>query len=362
MFKASFEDDIPKVQLSNIKDVENEFSQIKRTLENTSLDWEKRIDVMKRIRSIIKEKGDADEVLTNLRTLDISFSNSFKDLRSKVVREACITVSYMSLKLGLKCERLIELLLPNLINLIQNSVKIMSSSALIALRFIIQNTHSPRLIPLITSHLSSKSRDIRRAITECLCSMFVKWPTTTLDKHNALLQETLKKGLADADAEARSLSRKAFWGYSNHFKQQADHLFHSLDPVKQKLLYNEQFGNGLNNGLSNSHSTTSLPTTTSRSSSSSSLARQTATLTASLINGPHKSLLTNTQATNNFINSINRSSIPVISPKVQATANMPLNKNSPVRTASAIDIGARAATLRQRNNLASRRRESNERK
>lgn len=354
MFKSAFEEDLPKVQLTNTKDVENEFSSIKKSLENTQLDWEKRIEAMQRVRAIIRQKGDADEVLVNLRTLDHSFANSFKDLRSKVVREACITVSYISLKLGVKCERLIELLLPNLINLIQNSVKIMSSSALVGLRFIIQNTHSHRLIPLIVLHLSSKSREIRKAVTECLHLMLINWPTHTLDKHNQLLQDSIKKGLADADAEARSFSRKAFWGYSNHFKQQADHLFHSLDPVKQKVLYNEQYGNGsLNNGLTNSHSTTSLPAT-SRSSSSSSLARQTA-LTASLINGPHKSLLT---ATNQ-----NKSSIPVISPRALTNTGLPLNKSSPVRTASAIDIGARAAALRGRNsNLISKRRESNERK
>ena len=350
MFISLFEE-IPKVQLYNSKDIENEFNSIRRILENTNADWEKRIDAIQKIRSIIKEKSDSDEILLNLRTLDISFSNSFKDLRSKVVRESCITISYISVKLGSKCDRLIEILLPNLISLIQNSVKIMSSSALIALRFIIQNTHSHRLIPIIISHLNSKSRDIRRAITESILLMLTKWPTSTLDKHNNLLQEAIKKGLADADAEARAFSRKAFWGYSNHFKQQADHLFHSLDSVKQKVLYNEQFGNnnGLNNCLSNSHSTTSLPAT-SRSSSSSSLARQTA-LTASLINGPHKSLLTTS-------NIATKSSIPVVSPRL----NIPANKNSPVRTASAIDIGARAISLRNRNNLVvtTKRRDSNE--
>ena len=351
----AFEEDIPKVQLSNTKDVENEFNSIKKSLENTQLDWEKRIEAMQRIRAIVRLKGDAEEVLVNLRLVDHAFANSFKDLRSKVVREACITVSYISLKLGVKCERLIELLLPNLINLIQNSVKIMSSSALVGLRFIIQNTHSHRLIPLIVLHLRSKSREIRKAVTECLYLMLTNWPTHTLDKHNQLLQDSIKKGLADADAEARSFSRKAFWGYSSHFKQQADHLFHSLDPVKQKVLYNEQCGNGgLNSGLTNSHSTTSLPAT-SRSSSSSSLARQTALTASLMINGPHKSLLT---ATNQ-----NKSSIPVISPRAVANTGIPLHKNSPVRTASAIDIGARAAALRSRNsNLISKRREANESK
>lgn len=86
MFISAFED-IPKVQLYTSKDIENEFSSIKKALDNASLDWEKRLEAIQRIRSIIKEKSETDEILLNLRTLDHSFSNTFKDLRSKVVRE-----------------------------------------------------------------------------------------------------------------------------------------------------------------------------------------------------------------------------------------------------------------------------------
>ena len=34
------------------------------------------------------------------------------------------------------------------------------------------------------------------------------WPTHTLERHIAVLQEAIKKGLADADAEARVHSRR----------------------------------------------------------------------------------------------------------------------------------------------------------
>ncbi|XP_077506653.1 CLIP-associating protein 1-like isoform X14 [Amblyomma americanum] len=77
-------------------------------------------------------------------------------------------------------------------------------------------------------------------------------PTHTLERHIAILQEAIKKGISDADPEARAFSRKAFWGFSDHFKEQADVLLNSLDTSKQRMfqgelcMSNSSFSNSLN--------------------------------------------------------------------------------------------------------------------
>lgn len=139
-----------------------------------------------------------------------------------------------------RCDRFAEALLPTLSNLIQNGAKIMSSSAVVAIRFIIQHTHSSRLIPVITYNISSKSKEIRKASCEFLDQLLCTWPTHALDKHVAVLSEAIKKGISDADPEARAHSRKAFWSFSDKFKSEADFLLNSLDSAKQKLLQDQQ--------------------------------------------------------------------------------------------------------------------------
>lgn len=77
------------------------------------------------------------------------------------------------------------------------------------MKFILQYIHSPRLIPLITSNATtSKSKDIRRSCCEFLEQILNQWPTHSLERHITLLQEAIKKGIADADPEARVSSRK----------------------------------------------------------------------------------------------------------------------------------------------------------
>lgn len=67
---------------------------------------------------------DFEEFRENVRTLEVPLQGSIKDLRSQVVREACVTIAFLAQSLGSKFDRPAELLLPTLINLIQNSAKV----------------------------------------------------------------------------------------------------------------------------------------------------------------------------------------------------------------------------------------------
>lgn len=128
----------------------------------------------------------------------------------------------------------------------------MSSSAVIAIRFIIQSTHASRLIPVITYNISSKSKEIRKSCCEFLEQLLHTWPTQALEKHVGILQEAIKKGISDADPEARHYSRMAFWGFAEKFKKEANYLLTSLDSNKQRLLHGEH------NNISNWSSTNSV--------------------------------------------------------------------------------------------------------
>jgi CLIP-associating protein 1/2 len=171
------------LKLSSGKDVENQLASVRDTLADTNNDWEKRVEAvrnkiliifcffvnifffikLKRLRSIVAGGGDQyDEFFRNLRQLDLPLVATVKDLRSQIVREACITLAFMSIRLTNRFERTAEGVLPAMINLIQNSVKIISTSSAVGMRYIVTNTQSAKLIPLILTGIESKSKEIRR--------------------------------------------------------------------------------------------------------------------------------------------------------------------------------------------------------
>ena len=171
-----------------------------------------------------------------------------------MVREACITIGYMSQQLRHRVDRFLEALMQNIISLIPNSAKVMSSSGIVCMRFIIQNTYSARFIPIITSNISSKSKEIRKHCCEFIQQLLHTWPTHALEKHKDILQESIKKGISDADPDARVFARKAYWGFADHFKDQADTLLNSLDPNHRRMLQSS----GVSGNMSNSSSSNSL--------------------------------------------------------------------------------------------------------
>jgi len=250
-FIQAFED-VKKVNIYSGKCVEDEMRKIHTVLSNEKADWRQRMDSLATLRSVIIAGGAGyDEFVQPLKTLEMPMESCVKDLRSQVVREACITIAFMSQQLKHKVDRFVEFMLPGLINLIQNSAKVMATSGVVCLRFLIQNTYSSRFLPILCHSISSKSNVIRRHICEFMDQLLHTWPTQAMEKHVSLIQETIKKGISDADSEARSHSRKAYWGFADHFKEHADQLLNTLDPTHRRMLQGE---------MSNSSSTNSLTT------------------------------------------------------------------------------------------------------
>uniref|UniRef100_A0A4W3J761 Cytoplasmic linker associated protein 2 n=1 Tax=Callorhinchus milii TaxID=7868 RepID=A0A4W3J761_CALMI len=207
-------DDVPTVQIFSNRELEETLNKIREILSDDKHDWDQRIIALKKIRSLlIAGATEYDCFFQHLRLLEGAFKLSAKDLRSQVVREACITV----------------------------------------------HTHVPRLIPLITSNCTSKSVAVRRRCYEFLDLLLQEWQTHSLERHVAVLVDTVKKGISDADSEARIEARKTYWSLRNHFPGEADALYNSLEPSYQK---------GFQTHLKSSTSAASLPQSDRSSSSS----------------------------------------------------------------------------------------------
>ncbi|XP_010878069.2 CLIP-associating protein 1a isoform X19 [Esox lucius] len=258
-FIKAFEE-VPTVQIHSNRELEDNLSKVRDVLSDDKNDWEHRVTALKKVRSLLLAGAlDYDSFPQQLRLLEAPLKLSAKDLRSQVVREACITLGYLSTLMGNRFDHCAETLMPTLLNLVPNSAKVMATSGVAAIRLILRHTHYPRLIPIITSNCTSKSVAVRRRSYEFLELLLLEWQTHTLERHVAVLTETIKKGIHDADSEARSVARKCYWGFHGHYSREAEHLFQALESTYQKALQSH---------LKSSDSIISLPQSDRSSSSS----------------------------------------------------------------------------------------------
>ncbi|XP_078712228.1 CLIP-associating protein 1-A-like isoform X14 [Lampetra fluviatilis] len=252
-------EDVTPAQIFSTRDLEESLAKVREVLADDKHDWEHRVTALKKLRSlVIAGATEYDCFFQHLRLLDAALKLSAKDLRSQVVREACITLSHLALVLKNKFDHTAESTLPTLLNLVANSAKIMATSGVVAIRIIIRNTHAPRLIPLLTNNCTSKSVAVRRRCFEFLDLMLHEWQQNTLEKHIGLLVDTIKKGIHDADSDARMEARKAYWGLRGNFPAEAETLFAALEPSYQKALQSQLRGSSSVGSLPRSdHSTSS---------------------------------------------------------------------------------------------------------
>ena len=209
IFEATFET-VPPVTVFGQRDIDELMKSINGTIGDKNMDWEKRVEALKKLRSLFIINAQTNPNFPQqLKDLSIAFLDILKELRSQVIREACITIAYMSKILRNKLDQFCAYILQELINLIQNAAKVISSAGTLTLKYVIRYTHVPKLLPIITSNLmQSKSKDIRSTLCEIMNMIFEEWPTKALEKNQLLLRDALKKGITDADAEARRHSRR----------------------------------------------------------------------------------------------------------------------------------------------------------
>ncbi|XP_071398045.1 CLIP-associating protein 1-B-like isoform X1 [Centroberyx affinis] len=235
-FIHAFED-VPTVQIYSNREVEEAMTKIRDVLSDDKRDWELRVAALKKVRSLLLAgAAEFDGFAQQLRLLEAALKLSAKDLRSQVVREACLTLGHLSSVLGSRFDHAAEAVMPTLLNLVPNSAKVMATSGMATIRLILRHTHYPRLIPIITSNCTSKSVAVRRRCFEFLDLLLQEWQTSSLERHGTVLMETIKKGIHDADAEARSVARKCYWSFHGHFSREAEHLFQGLESSYQKAL------------------------------------------------------------------------------------------------------------------------------
>lgn len=210
IFEASFEI-VPQVTIFNQRDIEEHLKSINSVIGNKNMDWDKRVDALKKIRSLLILQVHSSSTFANYlkESLSISFLDILKELRSQVIREACITIAYMCKVIKNRLDVFCVHIFQELINLIQSSAKVISSASIITVKYVIKYTHAPKLIPIMTQNLmQSKSKDIRATLCELMFYVFEDWSTKNLEKFSVNLKEALKKGICDADNMARKHSRR----------------------------------------------------------------------------------------------------------------------------------------------------------
>ncbi|KRX79414.1 CLIP-associating protein 1, partial [Trichinella sp. T6] len=209
--QADFESEFENVQIlpttfdKPVNVVENIFNEI-----DERGNWIKRCNAIKKLRSAMLRAELSILILSDIPKLSKKLNSCFTDLRSQIVRETCVTFAQFYLRFiaqleKSKCERLAEFCLPTMLNLVNASAKVISSSASVASTIMFKHVQSFRLIAVLVDKYNSKSRDIRRLCASLMRFSLQTWNDANLKKiPKTQVANFIAKILDDADQKVRA--------------------------------------------------------------------------------------------------------------------------------------------------------------
>ena len=219
------------------------------------------------------------------------------DLRSKVVRQACATVSTLAASLGSDFHSYVEMIVPPLIlltgkycclagigtccccsshfslllrpwkthsSLFRTShentgiaKKVMSSSADLCIKYIIgshQYGYSKMLKLLIAATAKKGNRDATRMCSQqYLCLSLAAWPRKTCLKEHGNICEAIIQSLKDPNVEVRAAARLTYWSYQVHFNKGSQKILKSLSTSETNRLHDAKPASELSSRSSSVH-------------------------------------------------------------------------------------------------------------
>jgi hypothetical protein len=204
-----------------------------------SKDWDSRVEAIKQAMAIVK--GGAANFISFVRQVDKLIpilSDCIVNLRSPLVKYACLLITELCFKLQDQFAIPVLPLIPTLFRPTANGTQIIADSCKLAILAIARHCASRKVLQAIIDVNSSKSSVQRAIVSNAIFLIVTSWDVEFLAESFTVLERVLLLLLSDPSPEARKFARDAFRRLSDLFPDKSQRLFGQLD-VRQKSSFED---------------------------------------------------------------------------------------------------------------------------
>ena len=173
----------------------------------------------------------------SLRAMRDALLEQLDDRRSAIVRQTSHLLAVLAADLGRSIESFIEPILPALFSVAKISILIMSDSADAAVKEILANCPSSKLLArVMTAAASDRSTKLRTYCAKHVRTCLSSWDASHVSPRIAEVEETVLKNCRDAQAEVRAAGRRCYGVLAQGWPASARRLLSKCDPSLQRAL------------------------------------------------------------------------------------------------------------------------------
>ncbi|CAJ1391014.1 unnamed protein product [Effrenium voratum] len=233
-------EDVEPIQCSG-RELAKELEAVRTQLAEPK-DWTVRLKALRRLQGLLlgQPKGASAAKELHHAPLHHALLSQAQDLRSALVREACIAVQLMASLLGEACESLAVPALGVLLRSTSVTILIIAESCYLCACSIVRECRTARVLQALLEQLKAKSGQQRSRGFGVLQLALASFALPILERQADALQGAIREGMEDARDDVRALARRCFWAFAQKFEERGRRFLARLSAQKQRQLRADQ--------------------------------------------------------------------------------------------------------------------------
>eukprot|EP00913_Durusdinium_trenchii_P016944 g15929.t1 len=215
------------------REIPRELETIQEQLEQKT-DWKLRLSALKHLQGLVL--GSHEVLRPVLPRCREALLNQVQDLRSALVREACVTIQLMASTFRHDFD---FFALPALRVLLKSSsvtMLIIAESCHQCALAVVTHCRTVRVFQVLLEQLKVKNGSQRKNALELVLLALECYSTTSLERHIESLQEALRAALEDPQQPVREAARRCYVAFEAKFQERAQQFCSQLDAPRQRML------------------------------------------------------------------------------------------------------------------------------
>lgn len=180
-------------------------------LADANSSWEKTISSLRVLCQYCGSKTNHAIFYQYRQDITKIFGRLLKNLRSQVIKEVCLTYTYLAVQLGQDYDKFASVCASESGNMLIAYPKVVKSAVEISMSICCKFIHSATLLEVIMKNFDSRSQKVRKCYLQCLKSCLASYGTEILSKFTTKIFDTVKLGLTDKDEDVRREAKEYFY-------------------------------------------------------------------------------------------------------------------------------------------------------
>lgn len=239
--RAIFENpgsDIDPIEITSDSEAEQEINSLEKKLDK-GVEWDEQQNALIRIMGLIN--GGAlqyESFYKGLNRLSLGIIQTALDLRSALVKNACLCIALIAMKVGQEIDLVGDFISP-LISRVSHGTQIIAESSYYAIITIAKFCPSRRVMLSIFDITKSKGSAMKECAAEALKQTIIRWNIEILSKYSKQIEDTISKLISDANSLVRQKARETVLALQTALPKSADIILSNCDARTKKSISQE---------------------------------------------------------------------------------------------------------------------------